>query len=70
MTSVMFLGMSFCLPWAYWEEHKQQKQAREALSSGNGGVTDPLLYGDSLVGTVDVDKQCSRLHAACHYVKL
>ncbi|KAL3147971.1 hypothetical protein ABBQ38_014266 [Trebouxia sp. C0009 RCD-2024] len=51
MTTVMFLGMSFCLPWAYWEEHKHKKQAREALSSGNGGVTDPLLYGDSLSAT-------------------
>lgn len=69
MTTVMFLGMSFCLPWAYWEEHKHKKQAQEAVLSGNGGVTDPLLYGDSLVGTADFDTHCSRLGAACHCMK-
>lgn len=48
MTTVMFLGMSFCLPWAYWEEYKHKKQAKEALQSANGGIRDPLLYGESL----------------------
>ena len=51
MTTVMFLGMSFCLPWAYWQEHKHKKQAREALLAGNGAVRDPLLVGDSLVSS-------------------
>ena len=49
MTTVMFLGMSFCLPWAYWEEYKHKKQAKEALQSANGDISDPLLYGESLV---------------------
>ena len=52
MTTVMFLGMSFCLPWAYWQEHKHKRQAQEALTSGNGDVRDPLLYGESLVSIV------------------
>jgi len=51
MTTVMFLGMSFCLPWAYWEEHKHKKQAKEALQSANGDISDPLLYGESLVSS-------------------
>ena len=52
MTTVMFLGMSFCLPWAYWQEYKHKRQAQEALTSGNGDVRDPLLYGESLVSLV------------------
>ncbi len=51
MTTVMFLGMSFCLPWAYWEEYKHKKQAKEALQSANGDMSDPLLYGESLVSS-------------------
>ena len=49
MTTVMFLGMSFCLPWAYWEEHKHKKQAKEALQAASNGAREPLLYGESLV---------------------
>ena len=51
MTTVMFLGMSFCLPWAYWEEYKHKKQAKEALQAADGHVTEPLLYGESLVSS-------------------
>lgn len=51
MTTVMFLGMSFCLPWAYWEEYKHKKQAKEALQAANGHITEPLLYGESLVSS-------------------
>lgn len=60
MTTVMFLGMSFCLPWAYWQEHKHKTQAQEALTSGNGDVRDPLLYGESLVSIAGHDMQCIR----------
>lgn len=60
MTTVMFLGMSFCLPWAYWQEHKHKRQAQEALTSGNGSVGDPLLYGESLVSIAGRDKQRRR----------
>lgn len=48
MTTVMFLGMSFCLPWAYWEEYKHKRQARQALADANGN-SEPLLHGDTLV---------------------
>eukprot|EP00195_Chlamydomonas_chlamydogama_P015203 CAMPEP_0202889878 /NCGR_PEP_ID=MMETSP1392-20130828/425_1 /ASSEMBLY_ACC=CAM_ASM_000868 /TAXON_ID=225041 /ORGANISM="Chlamydomonas chlamydogama, Strain SAG 11-48b" /LENGTH=450 /DNA_ID=CAMNT_0049573309 /DNA_START=124 /DNA_END=1476 /DNA_ORIENTATION=+ len=30
MTSVMFLGMSLCLPLAYWEQHKKKRAQSEA----------------------------------------
>jgi len=58
MTTVMFLGMSFCLPWAYWEEYKHKKQAKEALQSANGDIRDPLLYGESLVSSLQSVAMC------------
>lgn len=48
MTTIMFLGMSFCLPWAYWEEYKHKQQAQRALENANGHA-EPLLHGDTLV---------------------
>ena len=48
MTTVMFLGMSFCLPWAYWEEYQNNKRAKAALESA-GDLQDSLLYSNSLV---------------------
>ena len=50
MTTIMFLGMSFCLPWAYWEEHKHKRQAQQALADSSG-TSEPLLSGDTLVRT-------------------
>ena len=51
MTTIMFLGMSFCLPWAYWEESKHKRQAQQALSNANGSA-EPLLHGDTLASII------------------
>ncbi len=41
LLQVMFLGMSLCLPLAYW----QQWKAKQLLATGNG-ADEPLLGGD------------------------
>jgi Gpi18-like mannosyltransferase len=51
MTTVMFLGMSFCLPFAYWEEYKAKQAAKKQLqefANGNA-VEEPLLDSTILV---------------------
>ena len=72
MTTVMFLGMSFCLPWAYWEEYKHKKQAKEALLAGNGETREPLLYGESLVSLNRRQSStvCMHVEGACCNKKL
>jgi hypothetical protein len=42
MTFIMFLGMSFCLPLAYWEENAKMKSNARAADTGNG-TDEPLL---------------------------
>lgn len=42
MTSVMFLGMSFCLPLAYYEEAQRKRKQRAAAGPG-GDAEVPLL---------------------------
>ena len=59
MTTVMFLGMSFCLPWAYWDDHKHKKQATKALQSADGDGTEPLLYAPSLVRQISLEEVSS-----------
>ncbi|PNW72536.1 hypothetical protein CHLRE_16g689423v5 [Chlamydomonas reinhardtii] len=44
MTTLMFLGMSFCLPLAYYQERQARKARRES------GVEDPLLEAGSESG--------------------
>ena len=42
MTTVMFIGMSFCLPLAYWQEAskaKEQQDVHEPLIGGKVSVT-------------------------------
>lgn len=38
MTTVMFLGMTFCLPLAYWQEYKNKKKRKEGAE-----LEQPLL---------------------------
>lgn len=41
MTTIMFVGMSFCLPLAYLEERSKKSQPAEPASDGS----EPLLPG-------------------------
>lgn len=41
----MFVGMTFCLPIAYFLEYKNKKAAAVAAAAAADGVTEPLLSG-------------------------
>lgn len=42
MTTVMFVGMSFCLPLAFWFEARDRRAAKAAAAAA-GTATEPLL---------------------------
>lgn len=39
----MFLGMTFCLPLAYYVEHQEKKKEKAAVAAGE--AAEPLLGG-------------------------
>lgn len=45
MTTIMFIGMSFCLPLAFALERRERQRAKAAAAAG--GATEPLL-GDGV----------------------
>ena len=49
MSTVMFLGMTFCLPLAYWAERKEARRRKAAAAAGE--AAEPLL-GDGGAGAV------------------
>lgn len=64
MTTVMFVGMSFCLPLAYLEERAKARAARAPAAGASG---EPLLPNgtDGEVRTpASCDLRCERLHRA------
>lgn len=44
MTTVMFVGMSFCLPLAFWLESRERRAAK-AAAAASGTAAEPLLNG-------------------------
>jgi len=43
MTTVMFCGMSFCLPLAFFMEYRQRKKAAVEAAATTGSAQEPLL---------------------------
>ena len=44
MSTVMFCGMSMCLPLAFWVERRERRRAaKAAAAAANGDATEPLL---------------------------
>ena len=43
MTTVMFLGMTLCLPLAYWEDLKKAASQRSTRQQAEKDSTEPLL---------------------------